>query len=446
MAYVRYPVCSPYRLIWSLFRDRTQPAEYVNYAFAQYVWRKRSAYNYVMLALLMVGWPVIFLGAWLHFMRRCAFKVKRLTGKGVWRQSAEQIRLAFTQSIAPSKYYIFALYQDDRRARAGEHIIRYMFKGGVHNLVNEWLGKTGQKTSKSLLNNKLEFDVHCHERGVPSIGSVCGVDREGNLRWVDHPGPALPDIDLFLKPTKGKGGRGCERWDCIGPSRFRRYGTGDVLTGAGLLDHVKALGRRQLYLVQPRAVNHPELLELCGAALSSMRIMSIRNDRGEVEVLFAVFKISGHGDSVVDNFHAGGFVSMVDMETGELGPASDWGIKQPGRWLETHPTPGARIVGRRLPLWRETVEAVRLAHESVIDRIAIGWDVAITDKGPAIIEGNGQFGLDMVQRTHRVPVGNSRFCELYAWHLSRALHELWGLPVRPPPSAPVQPVPLRLTA
>lgn len=435
MAYLRYPVCSPYRLIWSLLRDNSRPSDYISYAFAQHVWRRRTPYNYVMLALLLVGWPVIFLGAWAHFMRKSGLKVKRLTGKGLLRQTVEQLHVAVTQSVAPSKYYIFEMFDDARRARAGEHIIRYMFKGGVHTLVGDWLRATGQNKSKALLNNKLRFDILCRERGVATMGSVCGVGRDGEVTWVDHPGPDLPSIDLFLKPTKGKGGRGCERWDCVEPGRFRKYGGGEVYSASELLEYVRELAAKQDYLVQPRRVNHPDLLDLCGAALSSMRIMSIRNDRGEVEVLFAVFKVSGQGASVVDNFHAGGFVSKVDMETGELGQASDWGLKQPGRWLDAHPLTGARIAGRRLPLWPQTVELVRRAHEAVIDRVAVGWEVAITDAGPAIIEGNGQFGLDMVQRTHRMPVGDSRFCELYAWHISQAMHHRWGLKLRPAPAA-----------
>lgn len=435
MARVRFPVCSPYRLLWALLREHERPVDYVYYAFAQNVWRKTPFYTHLILALLFVLWPLLLLGAWAHLLPRCGFKVKRLTGKGVGRQAVEQLRLAVTQSIAPSRYYIFDLYGDARRARADEHIIRYAFKGGVHNLVNDWLTAQGRSAGKYLLNNKLGFDIHCREHGLASMGSVCGIGRDGTLQWVDYPGPTLPSINLFLKPNQGKGGRGCERWDCIEPGRYRKYGTSEWASAAELLGHVRALGKRRPYLVQPRAKNHPDLIYLCGAALSSMRIMSILNERDEVEVLFAVFKISGHDNSIVDNFHAGGFVSAVDMTTGELGAATDWGIKQPGRWLERHPVTNARIAGRYLPLWPETVELVRRAHASMIDRVAVGWDVAITDRGPALVEGNNQFGLDMVQRTHREPVGNSRFCELYAWHISRALNWRWGLPARPAPGS-----------
>jgi hypothetical protein len=82
---------------------------------------------------------------------------------------------------------------------------------------------------------------------------------------------------------------------------------------------------------------------------------------------------------------------------------------------------GAQIKGRRLPLWAETVDLVCRAHAAFSDRITVGWDVAITDRGPVIIEGNVQSGCDMIQRTHELPAGIGRLAECYAFHVDRAL-------------------------
>lgn len=441
MAYLRHPVASPYRVIWALFRPRIRPVDYIYYAYAHRVWRSRNPRDHAILLPLLAFWPLAFLATWIRFtLAKSGFKVQKLTGKNVLRQSWEQLCLGIVQSVSPQKYYNFDLYEDVRRRNADELIVRYVFKGGVHSIIADWQRRTGRDKGKRLLNHKLDFDDYCFEHGVQSIGSICGYAPGGKLRWAKGQGEQrLPPADLFIKPTKGKGGRGCERWDYVGEDgagegKWRRFPSGETHDEAGLLAHVKALAHGKEFLIQQRAVNHPELRDLCGAALSSMRIMSVKRPDGGVEVLFAVFKISGQGDSVVDNFHAGGNVCKVDMASGALGPATDWGVKQPGRWLNNHPQTGAQITGRVLPLWRETVEVVRQAHLAFEDRIAVGWDVAITDQGPRIIEGNGQFGLDMVQRTHREAVGNSRFCELYAWHIAQAANALWGLETRPIPA------------
>ncbi len=441
MAFLRHPLCSPYRIVWALIGKRSRPVDYIYYAFARHVWRRRTITNYAILTLLFMFWPIIYVGAWLRFTLGSGVKVQRLTDKSVLRQTGEQLRLAWLYAVSPEKYYNFDLYEDVRRGRADEHIIRFVFKGGVHSLIAEWQKRNNKSVGKRLVNNKFKFDNFCRANNVASIGSICVYAPDGRLSWADGVEPRLPERSLFLKPTYGKGGRGCERWDYTGQRRWCRYGTGERAGDVGLLARAKeqAAKNGESMLIQPRAINHPELQDLCGAALSSMRIMSVRNGQDDVEVLFAVFKISGRGQSVIDNFHAGGSVCKVDMATGELGPATDWGIKQPGRWLDEHPETGAQITGRRLPLWNETIQVVRQGHLAFKDRIAVGWDVAITEDGPRIIEGNGQFGLDMVQRTYRMPVGNSRFCELYAWHISKAANALWGGEMRPvPPPTPNQ--------
>jgi hypothetical protein len=120
---------------------------------------------------------------------------------------------------------------------------------------------------------------------------------------------------------------------------------------------------------------------------------------------------------VVDNFHAGGLAARVDLASGVLGRATDLGVLPTAGWRETHPNSGARITGRRLPLWAETLALVERAHAAFSDRILIGWDVGILADGPELVEGNGAPDLDIIQRTHREPVGNARLGELLAFHL-----------------------------
>jgi hypothetical protein len=60
------------------------------------------------------------------------------------------------------------------------------------------------------------------------------------------------------------------------------------------------------------------------------------------------------------------------------------------------------------------------AHSTFSDHIAIGWDIAILDEGPKLIEGNKSPGLDSIQVTLGGPVGSARLGELLAIHLERA--------------------------
>lgn len=120
--------------------------------------------------------------------------------------------------------------------------------------------------------------------------------------------------------------------------------------------------------------------------------MTCRNEHGEVEVTNAVFRMARGRNTVVDNFHAGGIAAAVDVDTGQLGRATDMGVDAATGWCDVHPQTGGVISGRTLPLWRETIQLVEQAHAMFSDRVLIGWDVAILEDGPHLVEGNGAPG------------------------------------------------------
>ena len=95
----------------------------------------------------------------------------------------------------------------------------------------------------------------------------------------------------------------------------------------------------------------------------------------------------------------------------------------PGRgWCERHPDTGAAIAGRALPYWQETLDLARRAHTlAFADHVVIGWDIAILAEGPRLVEGNKGPDLDLVQKSHREPLGNARLGQLLAFHLRRTI-------------------------
>jgi Sugar-transfer associated ATP-grasp len=126
---------------------------------------------------------------------------------------------------------------------------------------------------------------------------------------------------------------------------------------------------------------------------------------------------------VVDNFHAGGIAAQVDLDSGVVGRATDLGLQRDTQWFDDHPTTGARIAGRRIPMWQDVLDVARRAHRAFGDQIIVGWDVAVLEVGPQLIEGNKGPDFDIIQRTSRAPIGNARVGTLLAHHLRRALEE-----------------------
>jgi hypothetical protein len=227
----------------------------------------------------------------------------------------------------------------------------------------------------------------------------------------------LPSVDLFLKPVAGKGGGGAERWHTLGHGRYRNT-KGDEIDSRALLERVQQLSRNEPYLVQPALRNQSSLADLSAGALCTVRILTCRTESGGHEATNAAFRMPSSTTSAVDNFHAGGVASAVDIRTGELGPATDLGTER-SRWYDCHPFSDAQIAGRRLPMWQEAIDLVERAHRAFDEYVLVGWDVAFLEDGPVLVEGNRGPDIDILQRTLRGPIGNERFGELLAYNLER---------------------------
>jgi hypothetical protein len=89
-------------------------------------------------------------------------------------------------------------------------------------------------------------------------------------------------------------------------------------------------------------------------------------------------------------------------------------------WLDRHPDSGGQITGRQVPRWEEVCRLAERAHWAFDDRVMIGWDIAVTPDGPVLVEGNAAPDLDIIQRTRRSGLGESRLCQLLRYHVSEA--------------------------
>lgn len=398
------------------------------------VWRERGGLARLRLLAALLAWPAVvgLTAAW--FTALHGRTVARRTGKGRLRQLAEQLRLAAAHDVLPPWYYVFELFDPALARRAGSYLHRFETKGGILRFVRE-APRPGRE--RLTLSDKLRFADRCRERGLPCAPVLWVAEPGAPLR----PAPGAPaertDGDLFVKPAAGRGGLGVERWRALGDGRFRSDG-GTVLRRADLLARVEELGRLAPVLVQPRLVNHPELADLCNGALSTVRVMTVADERGGCEVTHAVLRMALGAGRPVDNFHSGGIAAAVDLATGVLAAATDVGLRPDVGWRDFHPDTGARIRGRRLPYWEETLALSRRAHAAFPRWPVIGWDVAILADGPVLIEGNSGPDVDILQRCHREPLGDGRFGELLRFHVRRALAARGGGPpgLRPGPWRP----------
>jgi len=371
-------------------------------AFARRYWRPENATEWAELAAAMILWPFGLLGASAWFTARNGTVIRGRTGKRISAQLREQLALYFSDGILPPWYYIFSLHDDGAR-RAPTYIQRFETKTCYFRLLKRRKG--------SPLNDKRAFAEHCAKHDIRSVETLMTIDGA-------DPGEPLPDRDLFVKPQGGRGGRGAERWDRVAPQTFASP-AGEELTADELLKELVERSRERPLIVQPRMRPHPDLARITSGALPTLRVLTCLNENNEPEVMTAMIRTSFGANKTVDNLHAGGIGTLVDVETGKLGKASNLGADARLGWFSEHPDTGEPIEGTTVPCWEEVKRQAVAAHRAFDDRVVIGWDISVLDDGPIFIEGNGNPDLDILQRFMPIGLRQHRFAHLLAHHLAR---------------------------
>ncbi len=189
----------------------------------------------------------------------------------------------------------------------------------------------------------------------------------------------LKKTDVFVeKPYAGTGGK-----------RIAIRRPGEV---GGAEEYLGRLKNEKL-LLEEFIIQHPRLSEMCPKSVNTMRIMTSCADPASPEIIFASLR-AGDGEHDVDNFHSGGMGMLVNSVTGKVeGDAFDKNNVRYG----VHPVTGVKFDGFQIPFWDETVKLVLDASLVMPEMTVVGWDIAVTENGPVIVEGNSTPGFDMVQ-------------------------------------------------
>lgn len=409
----RIHLAVPLPLLWAWRRDDGSWAGQIHKRYLRELWRGRgwAARSGLIAALLL--WPPVVLALILWSTWLNGLPTRRAVAKSITQQVIEQVWFAAQFGMLPPWYYMFEMFDPAQQRKARHYIHRYALKSGLLHLLR----RSVPVARRTPTHNKVGFMLHCFAARIPTI-PLLALFSQGRLKGgmaVDH---GLPPRDLFVKPAHGRGGEGAGLWRWTGAGY--RLHDGPEYSGEALIAHLAELSRARPLLVQPLAKNHPALADLSNGALITARIVTIRNESGGHEAVCALFRMAVGDNRLVDNFHAGGIAAPVDLATGRLGAATDWGLRPRYGWCSHHPDTGGVIEGRVLPLWAETRALAEHAHGAFADRHIIGWDMAILENGPHIVEANGGPDTDMHQRVSREPLGNQRFGELLAFHLRKA--------------------------
>lgn len=258
---------------------------------------------------------------------------------------------------APSNYVNFEFHRLTGRERATF----------VTHRISQWLMRRYNSGGDlNLLRSKLEFPrKFARYYGRDHIPS-----RECSNRFLaSHVGERV-----IYKPLDGGQGKGIAVFDVTDPD--------------ALAAELRAMPAG---VVETWIRQHPQMQALYPDAINPIRIQTI-NHGGKPVCLCATITAGRSERFANASCHA--IFALVDVQTSAV--TTD-GCDYDGNSYLVHPVTGIPLRGFQIPHWQELLRTVTEAAALIPEIGYIGWDVAITEDGVVLIEGNNDPGYSAYQ-------------------------------------------------
>jgi hypothetical protein len=322
--------------------------------------------------------------------------------------------LAVRHGLPVASYPELLLFRTERRARAAGYVHETEF-----NQLMVWCARSHPPVDDYPERDKPGFTAWCRRHGFPTTATILTCDARDELTDAEECALAalLPPRDLFSKPADGDHGVGIAAWCYDGADGWIGM-DGQTRSARGLIRELTHQSRTlpprfgvtshtRPMMIQPRMQNHRDLLRLTSGGLGTARLLTCRLREGTARLVKATYRMPT-GNAAGDKIASGALVAPVDLASGRLGPA----LQPRGSVLvsiERHPDTGATIAESELPDWPGATALALAAHEAAPGRPTMGWDVAFSDGGPLLIEGNTVPNPRIVQMPDGVPLGETIF-------------------------------------
>ncbi|WP_027709966.1 sugar-transfer associated ATP-grasp domain-containing protein [Zooshikella ganghwensis] len=331
----------------------------------------------------------------------------------------DQCKLMYANGVTADDYYLYGLFRPEV---SWAEKLTYI---GCHERWR-WVAPVSPEHYKFLTENKLIFSHFLSATQIP-VARVYGtygpkgLSDDGQLlrtpqqleKWLIQ-----RNLDnLFIKPVAGTRGVGVlSLGDQIEPGRWQKLPQGEI-TLPELLEHFQAQPHLDTYLIEERLNPHQEMAKFAPNVLHTARIISSYDE--DVCIHAAMMRLAA-ADQIADNTSLGNMSAAIELATGRLqhGSVRINGIARP---QAVHESSGLVVEGFQLPDWQETVTLVQRASRCVHFNGVLAWDVALTDKGPVVIEANSLFDLHWQATASRGLLSTTLYDYMCKHHLDKRI-------------------------
>ena len=309
-------------------------------------------------------------------MNKIIDKVVKISNKSKIIVFFDIIYCAIKYGAGYNDYYSFGMYNMNKKQR--ETIL-------TRTKNNYYVAKFNPKDYWHYFDNKNEFNEIFNDYLKRKWLYLENISYDVFNSWIK-------DLDrIIAKPNNDSGGHGIE---LLNKEDFN-----------STKDMYEYLISKNLLLVEEVINQHKDLEEIYPKSVNTVRIITLKH-KDKVNFITAFLRI-GNNNTFVDNTSSGGMLTMIDLNRGvTLFPACDGDMNI----YFNHPITKCKLEGIEIPYFDELKELVTELSYKIKEINYIAWDIAITDNGPVVVEGNPypgyyyQFPVHTPNKTGVVPI------------------------------------------
>jgi hypothetical protein len=311
-------------------------------------------------------------------------------------------------------FYLFVYY----RAFPGEYFSRYLFKKGKTNILDYYHWKFlynmkslfNEKEVCEVLENKLYFDFFFRQFDI-SLPKILMYNYR-KMFVVDKKAFEVTSASEFRVLLAERIRRDCSGnsiiikktyWSFGGDKVYKVY-LDQLSSDSEMINELYFEVIKAGYLFQETIKQHPVLNKLNPSCVNTIRFDTYIDPEGKVELISGYLRMSFRNCDV-DNISLGGCMVGVDLHTGRLKKEGFSNLRDLGVTILTeHPITKTVFENLEIPFFLQAKELVLKAASFMPGLRLVGWDVAIGESGPILIEGNSDYdntGNDLSEGGYR---------------------------------------------
>lgn len=291
-------------------------------------------------------------------------RMHKKSGKNSIALFCDVIWCGFKYGAGYRDYEYFEFYTLNAQQRA-TYLVRT-----VNNLIT---AHCNQKDHYHWLHDKVDFNKRYNDYVKRDWIDFRSASKDDFMRFIDG------KKAIIVKPVDATCGEG-----------IKKFNVADYETYDALYDELKA--SKGIDLIEDYIVQHSELSRVYPYSVNTCRVTTLLIG-DEVHIIATALRI-GNNASVVDNISSGGMSAPINTQTGAVILAA---YDKSGNEFKEHPMTGESIKGFVIPYWDEIVKMCKAAALVTPEVRYSGWDVAVAEDGPQLIEGNHLPGYSVIQ-------------------------------------------------